>query len=239
MNTTAKPNFGHVESAPPDPILGITDAYKADPHPLKLNLGVGAYRTDEQQPYVLNVVKKTESILLENHLDKEYLPIEGYPKFLQAATKLVLGADCAPVRENRVCTIQSVGGTGALRLAAEFFKRFFPDMQVYLPNPTWGNHNHLLNYTGVKWVDYRYYNPSNHLLDINGMLEDIRNAPRGSAILLHACAHNPTGIDPTKEQWIQIAEVIEQCGHLAFWDFAYHGLPLEVWIKMLGLFECL
>jgi len=216
-------NFTHIEQAPPDPILGLTALYKEDSHDLKLNLGVGAYRTDEQQPYVLNVVKKTEAILLEQNLDKEYLPIDGYPKFLHAATNLVLGADSVAVKDKRVCTVQSVGGTGALRVCAEFIKLFFPDATCYVPNPTWGNHKQIFAQARVKFGEYRYYNPKTHRLDLPGLLDDIRSARRGSFFLLHACAHNPTGIDPTPEQWEIIAAALQDCGHVPLFDFAYQG----------------
>lgn len=215
--------FAHVEQAPPDPILGLTQAFKDDTHEMKLNLGVGAYRTDEQEPYVLSVVKKTEAILLEKNLDKEYLPIDGFPKFVQAASVLVFGSESPAIQQDRVAAVQSIGGTGALRIGADFLRAYVPGTTIYIPFPTWGNHKQIFTYAQLPFKDYRYYNSATKRLDINGLLEDIRSAPRGSIFLLHACAHNPTGVDPTIDQWDSIEKALKAAGHIPFFDFAYQG----------------
>lgn len=215
--------FAHVDQAPPDPIFGLTQKFKDDTHEMKLNLGVGAYRTEEQEPYVLNVVKKTEAILLERNLDKEYLPIEGYAEFVRAASVLVLGSESPAIKEDRVAAVQSLGGTGALRIGFEFLNIFSPDTTVYIPSPTWGNHRQILTYARLPFKDYRYYNPATKRLDIEGFLEDIRNAPRGSVFIIHACAHNPTGIDPSIDQWLSIEAAMKEAGQIPFFDFAYQG----------------
>uniref|UniRef100_A0A1D1ZUP4 Aspartate aminotransferase n=1 Tax=Auxenochlorella protothecoides TaxID=3075 RepID=A0A1D1ZUP4_AUXPR len=212
-----------VEMAPPDPILGVSEAFKRETSTDKLNLGVGAYRTEELQPYVLRVVGKAEKRMLERGDNKEYLSIEGLPEFRAATVELLLGADSAAVKEGRVATLQSLSGTGSLRVAAAFLAKFLPGVTVYLSRPTWGNHKNIFGDAGVEWREYAYFNPATVSLDFDGMLHDIAAAPAGSVILLHGCAHNPTGIDPTREQWSKIADVIEERHHLAFFDVAYQG----------------
>lgn len=215
--------LGDVEQAPPDLVLGITEAFKADTDPNKLNLGVGAYRTEELQPYVLNVVRTAEERMLQANENKEYLPIEGLPTFRSATVDLLLGKDSKAVKENRVATLQALSGTGSLAVAAQFIHQFLPGKTVYISNPSWPNHKNIFALAGVPWDTYRYFKPETIGLDFEGMMEDIENAPEGSVILLHGCAHNPTGIDPTKEQWAAIADVIEKKNHLAFFDVAYQG----------------
>lgn len=215
--------LSNVEQAPPDLVLGITEAFKADTDPEKLNLGVGAYRTEELQPYVLKVVRTAEERMLQANENKEYLPIEGLPAFREATVELLLGNDCNAVKEKRVATLQALSGTGSLAVGAQFLHQFLPGKTVYISDPSWPNHKNIFTLAGVKWDTYRYFDPSTVGLDFNGMIEDIKAAPEGSVILLHGCAHNPTGIDPTKEQWATIADVIEEKGHLAFFDVAYQG----------------
>ncbi|KAL2939959.1 Aspartate aminotransferase chloroplastic [Bienertia sinuspersici] len=172
--------FEGISMAPPDPILGVSEAFKADTDEKKLNLGVGAYRTEELQPYVLNVVKK-------------------------------------------VATVQGLSGTGSLRLAAALIERYFPGAKVLISSPSWGNHKNIFNDARVPWSEYRYYDPKTVGLDFEGMIADIKAAPEGSFILLHGCAHNPTGIDPTPEEWEKIADVIQEKNHIPFFDVAYQG----------------
>lgn len=217
--------FSGVQQAPEDPILGVTVAYQKDPSPLKVNLGVGAYRTEEGKPLVLKVVKKAESIIASNpNIDHEYLPIAGLAAFNSLSVKLILGEDCPALQQKRVVTAQCLSGTGSLRVGAEFLAKHYPKSKVvYLPSPTWGNHNKIFPNGGIPVKQYRYYLPSTKGLDFMGMCEDLRSAPDGSVILLHACAHNPTGVDPTKEQWSTIRSIIRAKGHLPFFDSAYQG----------------
>uniref|UniRef100_A0A0E0GE32 Aspartate aminotransferase n=1 Tax=Oryza nivara TaxID=4536 RepID=A0A0E0GE32_ORYNI len=215
--------FEGVPMAPPDPILGVSEAFKADQNDLKLNLGVGAYRTEELQPYVLNVVKKAETLMLEKGENKEYLPIEGLAAFNKATAELLFGADNPVLKQGRVATLQSLSGTGSLRLAAAFIQRYFPEAKVLISSPTWGNHKNIFNDAKVPWSEYRYYDPKTVGLDFQGMIADIQAAPDGSFVLLHGCAHNPTGIDPTPEQWEKIADVIQEKKHMPFFDVAYQG----------------
>lgn len=215
--------FEGISMAPPDPILGVSEAYKADTDEKKLNLGVGAYRTEELHPYVLNVVKKAENLMLERGENKEYLPIEGLAAFNKATAELLFGADNPVIKEQRVATVQGLSGTGSLRLAAALIERYFPGAKVLISSPTWGNHKNIFNDARVPWSEYRYYDPKTVGLDFEGMIADIKAAPEGSFILLHGCAHNPTGIDPTPEQWEKIADVIKEKNHIPFFDVAYQG----------------
>ncbi|KAK9742193.1 hypothetical protein RND81_03G154400 [Saponaria officinalis] len=215
--------FEGVSMAPPDPILGVSEAYKADTDEKKLNLGVGAYRTEELSPYVLEVVKKAENLMLERGENKEYLPIEGLAAFNKVTAELLFGAGNPVISEQRVATVQSLSGTGSLRLAAGLIERYFPGAKVLISSPTWGNHKNIFNDARVPWSEYRYYDPKTVGLDFEGMISDIKEAPEGSFILLHGCAHNPTGIDPTPAQWEKIADVIQEKNHVPFFDVAYQG----------------
>lgn len=212
-----------VEQAPPDPILGVSEAFKRDNSPDKLNLGVGAYRDEDLKPYVLNVVKKAERKILDANENKEYLPIDGLPAFKQATLDLLLGQDHPAIKEGRIAVVQSLSGTGSLRVGAEFISKFMKGTTVYLSNPTWGNHRNIFADAGVEWKYYRYYDPETVGLDIDGMVEDIQNAPEASVIVLHGCAHNPTGIDPDKSQWGKILDACVKKNHLPFFDVAYQG----------------
>ncbi|XP_072953025.1 aspartate aminotransferase P2, mitochondrial isoform X1 [Typha angustifolia] len=219
-------NFSRFESvtmAPPDPILGVSEAFRADTNDLKLNLGVGAYRTEELQPYVLNVVKKAENLMLEKGENKEYLPIEGLAAFNKVTAELLLGADNPVIQQGKVATVQGLSGTGSLRLAAAFIQRYFPAAKALISSPTWGNHKNIFNDARVPWSEYRYYDPRTVGLDFDGMMADIKAAPDGSFVVLHGCAHNPTGIDPTPEQWEKLADVIQEKNHIPFFDVAYQG----------------
>jgi aspartate aminotransferase len=216
----------NVPTAPDDPILGVTLAYNADPVEDKLNLGVGAYRTEEGKPFVLSVVRKVENLLAQDtKLNKEYLPIDGLAAFNDLSARLLFGNDSPALAQHKVATVQAISGTGALRLGAEFIRRFLPaGTPVYISNPTWGNHPAIFKDAGVTDVrQYRYFKDDTRSLDLEGMLADLKGAPQGSVILLHTCAHNPTGVDPTLEEWEKILDVLQERGHLGFFDTAYQG----------------
>eukprot|EP00670_Eutreptiella_braarudii_P014065 CAMPEP_0174318098 /NCGR_PEP_ID=MMETSP0810-20121108/7991_1 /TAXON_ID=73025 ORGANISM="Eutreptiella gymnastica-like, Strain CCMP1594" /NCGR_SAMPLE_ID=MMETSP0810 /ASSEMBLY_ACC=CAM_ASM_000659 /LENGTH=867 /DNA_ID=CAMNT_0015428233 /DNA_START=18 /DNA_END=2621 /DNA_ORIENTATION=- len=219
--------FKDVAMAPPDPILGVTQAFKACESADKLNLGVGAYRSEEGKPWVLPTVKAAEAKLLElqeaGAINKEYLPIDGIPEFYSAALKLMLGDDCTPLKEGRVCSVQCLSGTGGLRLAAACIGQFQKGASIYVPNPTWGNHNKIFPREGVPVKSYTYYKPETCGLDFEGMCADLNAMPSGSVVLLHACAHNPTGVDPTEEQWAEIASIVKKRGLVPLIDSAYQG----------------
>jgi aspartate aminotransferase len=216
--------FGNVELGPPDSILGITEAYKRDSNPKKVNLGVGAYRDDQGKPFVLPCVRKAEQQLISANLDHEYAGIAGLPDFTQESIKLALGENSKVIQEKRYATVQSVSGTGALRVGAEFLSTWFPHNKVvWQPTPTWGNHVPVFKFAGLDVKQYRYYDKKTCGFDEAGCLEDIQKIPEKSIILLHACAHNPTGVDPSPEQWIKISEACKKRQLYVFFDMAYQG----------------
>ncbi|EPS65848.1 aspartate aminotransferase, partial [Genlisea aurea] len=202
----------------------VTVAYNNDPSPVKLNLGVGAYRTEEGKPLVLNVVRRAEQIITEDSSRvKEYLPIVGLAEFNKLSAKLILGADSPAILENRVTTVQCLSGTGSLRVGAEFLSQHYPQKIIYIPQPTWGNHIKVFGVAGLSVKAYRYYDPTTRGLNFQGLLEDLQSAPSGSIVLLHACAHNPTGVDPTPHQWDQIRQLVRSKELFPFFDSAYQG----------------
>ncbi|GBG89792.1 hypothetical protein CBR_g49643 [Chara braunii] len=216
--------WAKLAQAPEDPILGVTVAYNRDPNPVKLNLGVGAYRTDEGKPYVLHVVRRAEAALVgDRSRNKEYLPIVGLAAFNKLSRALAFGADHPAVLSNRIATVQCLSGTGSLRVGAEFMAQHYHTPVIYVPVPTWGNHNKVFPKAGLKLLTYRYYDPATRGLNFAGMIDDLQAAPDGAVILLHACAHNPTGVDPLPEQWDAIRQVIRAKRQLPFFDSAYQG----------------
>ncbi|KAL9633048.1 MAG: hypothetical protein Q9204_003559, partial [Flavoplaca sp. TL-2023a] len=202
----------------------ITEAYKKDSLPEKINLGVGAYRDDKGKPYVLPSVRSAEEKVVKSNLDKEYAGITGVPSFTKAAAVLAYSSGSTAIKEDRVAITQSISGTGALRIGGEFLARHFPgDKKIFIPTPSWANHNAVFKDSGLQVEKYRYYNKDTIGLDFDGMVADIKAAPEGSVVLLHACAHNPTGIDPTEAQWKQISDVVKEKKHYPFFDMAYQG----------------
>ncbi|KAH0989807.1 hypothetical protein GBA52_001290 [Prunus armeniaca] len=200
-------------------------AYGKDPSPLKLNLGFGVYRTEDGKPFILNVVRRVERLLVNDMSNfKEYLPITGIAEFNRWSARLILGADSPAIKENRVTTVQCLSGTGSLRIGAEFLAKHYPQQHtVYMSQPTYGNHPNLFSVAGLAIKTYRYYDPGTCGLDFQGMLEDLQSAPSGAIVLLQACAHNPTGVDPTIPQWEQIRQLMRSKGLLPFFDSAYQG----------------
>lgn len=169
-------------------------------------------------------MRTAEKKVVESLADKEYAGITGVPAFTKAAALLAYGPDSAPLKEDRIVITQSISGTGALRIGGAFLERFYPGAKkVYLPTPTWANHNAVMKDSGLQVEKYRYYNKDTIGLDFEGMVADIKGAPKGSIFLLHACAHNPTGVDPTEAQWRQISDAVKAGGHFAFFDMAYQG----------------
>lgn len=202
----------------------MTEAFKADKDARKINLGVGAYRDGNGKPYVLSSVKKAEERLTAQNPDKEYLPISGLPEFTKAAAKLAYGPDSKPLDANAVAVVQSISGTGALRIGGAFLQRFFPTAKtIYIPTPSWGNHTAVFRDSGLEVKQYRYFDKKTVGLDFAGMKEDLQNMPEGSLVLLHACAHNPTGVDPTQEQWVELSSLIAEKQLFPFFDMAYQG----------------
>ncbi|KAG7462483.1 hypothetical protein MATL_G00185230 [Megalops atlanticus] len=222
--------FAEVPQAVPVAVFKLTADFREDKDPNKVNLGVGAYRTDDGQPWVLPVVKKVERMIVEDDsLNHEYLPILGLPEFRSSASKIALGEDSPAIQENRVGGVQCLGGTGALKIGAEFLRRWYngnnnTTTPVYVSAPTWENHNAVFSDAGFKDVrPYKYWDAEKRGLDLAGFLGDLESAPEGSIFVLHACAHNPTGTDPTQQEWVQIAEVMTRRGLFPFFDSAYQG----------------
>lgn len=215
--------FSEVPQAPPDAIFSILAKYNVDKYDEKTNLTVGAYRDNNGKPWILPTVRKATEILLNNpETNHEYLPMAGNASFVEASMKVLLGENSKAIKEGRATGIQSVSGTGSLRIAAEFLKRF-NDKTVYISKPTWPNHRAIMTDAGLKIANYPYWNDKTKSLNFSGMIDAMRKAPSGSIFLFHACAHNPTGVDPTPEQWQEIAEVMKQCDHFPFFDCAYQG----------------
>ncbi|XP_014218317.1 aspartate aminotransferase, mitochondrial [Copidosoma floridanum] len=216
--------WSHVEMGPPDAILGVTEAFKKDQNPKKINLGVGAYRDDNGKPFVLPSVQTAEKNLHSKGLDKEYSPISGNPEFCKHAINLALGDGNNVVSNGLNSTVQGISGTGSLTIGANFLSHFFPGhKEIYLPTPSWGNHTPLFKLAGLTVKSYRYYDPKTCGLDFQGLLDDVSKIPEKSIVLLHACAHNPTGVDPKPEQWVELSALIKKQKLFPFFDMAYQG----------------
>lgn len=223
-NATVSSPFQDISVAPPNAIFLTKANYLKDSHPDKLDLGIGAYRTDEGKPFVLSVVKKAEQLILsDSSRTKEYLPIGGMPELIKLSQNLILGNTSKAIADQRVAGIQTLSGTGALRVLCEFLSKFFPNAPIYLSRPTWGNHDAIAQESGLRPVYYSYWDSETRGLDLDGMLGDLLMAPNRSIIVLHACAHNPTGVDPTEEQWDRILQVVREKHHIPLFDSAYQG----------------
>jgi len=216
--------FETVKTAPPDPILGLTEAFNQDPSSDKINLSVGVYKDGSGKTPVLATVKEAERRLLENETTKSYLPMPGDPTYGSLVQKLMLGESHAIVTEGRGATAHCPGGTGALRVAGDYVHKVHPGSTLWLSDPTWANHPTIFGAAGLEVKTYAYRDPATNGLDFNAMLESLDKIPAGDVALLHGCCHNPTGIDPTVEQWAQIGELLNRRGVLPLVDFAYQGL---------------
>ena len=221
--SASSPLFSAIEMAPRDPILGITEAFNADQNPAKVNLGVGVYYDDNGKVPLLECVKKAEAILMEKFSPRTYLPIEGLAAYDKAVQELVFGADSDVVKEKRAITAQAIGGTGALKLGADFLQRFTPKSEVWISDPSWENHRALFESAGFKVNSYPYYDAATRGVNFTGMLDALKSMPEGSIVLLHACCHNPTGADLSDDQWTEVIAVVTQRNLIPFLDMAYQG----------------
>ena len=214
-----------VDAAPADPILGLSEAFKTDTNPKKVLLGLGAYRDDDGKPYVLPCVRRAAEIINERNMDNEYLPIHGLQSYIDKSLVTAYGSDCKQLNEGRIAGAQSLSGTGSLRVGFTFFANWYPnkDIDFLIPNPTWPLHRNLAQLCGFEWKNYRYYAPETKGFDFEGMKDDLKAAKDGSFVLLHTCAHNPTGVDPTKDQWESILEIVKSKNLYCGFDNAYQG----------------
>ncbi|WP_439811477.1 amino acid aminotransferase [Bordetella bronchiseptica] len=215
--------FASVELAPRDPILGLNEQYNADTRPGKVNLGVGVYYDDEGRIPLLQAVRKAEVARIEAAAARGYLPIEGIAGYNTGAQALLLGADSPLAAEGRVLTAQALGGTGALKIGADFLRQLLPQSKVLISDPSWENHRALFERAGFPVETYPYYDAATHGLNFDAMLAALQAAPEQTVVVLHACCHNPTGVDPTLQQWEQIAAVVKARNLVPFLDIAYQG----------------
>jgi aspartate/tyrosine/aromatic aminotransferase len=229
--------FQSLQMAPPDPILGLTAAFREDPNPGKINLGVGIYKDADGKTPTLACVQDAEARLLKSGAEKGYLPITGSPAYTSSVRSLMLGANHEAVTSERALSAQTPGGTGALRVAADFLRQKFPGATLWLSKPTWANHPAIFDAAGVPTKSYAYYDASTFGLDFNAMLADLKKIPAGDVVLLHGCCHNPSGIDPTVDQWKQIGDIVQERGLLPLVDFAYQGFGDGLTEDAAGLLE--
>jgi aspartate/tyrosine/aromatic aminotransferase len=218
--------FESLEMAPADPILGLSAAFREDPNPAKINLGVGEYRDTEGKTPILQTVKEVEAQLLRDETSKSYLDIAGSPEYGAAVRTLLFGADNAaePIPGHQAITLQTPGGTGALRLAGDFIHRHYPGARIWLSDPTWANHPKIFEAAGVEVRTYPYFDTTSNELDFAGLKHGLeQDLASGDVVLLHGCCHNPSGADPSTEQWRQIGETLASRGAIPFVDFAYQG----------------
>ena len=215
--------FAALQPAAPDPILGVTAKYLADPRPEKVNLGVGIYLDEKGKAGPLAIVKEEQKALIEAGLPNTYLPIRGLESYRNLTQRMVFGEDSEIVRSGRACTIQSLGGTGAIKLGTDFMRNVCGTTVGASSNPTWGNHDAIMRLAGMQAKKYRYYDAKNFGVDFSGMLEDVSALPAGSMPIFHSCCHNPTGYDLTIEQWKELLELCRKNRLIPLLDMAYQG----------------
>ena len=215
--------FSAIAQAPADPILGLTEAFNADINPHKINLGVGVYQDDTGKVPVLKAVRQAEALLPAREETKSYLPIDGLAAYNKQVQALLFGTDSAVFAEKRAVTIQGLGGTGALKVGSDFLRRFFPDSALYISDPSWENHRALFEAAGFQVKTYPYYDAATHNVDFDAMTTTLRKLPAHSIVVLHACCHNPTGVDLSPAQWDTLVTLFRSMDLIPFLDFAYQG----------------
>ncbi|MEG1130427.1 MAG: amino acid aminotransferase [Comamonas sp.] len=215
--------FTAVEMAPRDPILGLNEQFNADTNPSKVNLGVGVYFDDNGKLPLLQCVQAAEKAMMEKPSARGYLPIDGIAAYDNGVKALVFGAESDVVKSGRVATVQAIGGTGGLKIGADFLKKLNPNAKVLISNPSWENHKAIFTNAGFEVGTYSYYDAATRSIDFAGMLADLNAAPAGTVVVLHACCHNPTGYDITAAQWDEVIAVVKAKGLIPFLDMAYQG----------------
>lgn len=224
MNAPFVPSLlSAVELAPRDPIIGVTEAFNADPNPRKINLGVGVYCDEDGKVPLLECVKRAEREIMDKGAPHPYVPIDGIPAYDRAVQTLLFGAHSPIVTNGLAVTVQALGGTGGLKVGTDFLRRFAPGAEVWISEPSWENHRALFEGAGFNVNNYRYYDAATHGLDFAGMIADLDRLPAGTIVVLHVCCHNPTGVDPDPSQWARIIEVVRSRGLVPFLDMAYQG----------------
>ncbi len=215
--------FRDITPAPPDAILGLTEAWKNDPNPSKINLGAGVFKDAKGRTPILESVKDAEAHILSTASTKSYMPIAGAPEYRRLVQEMILGADHPILAANRAQTAHTPGGTAALRVGADFLKKFASNAAVWVSSPTWANHKGVFQAAGFAVKEYPYYDPVSKGLALDKMLAALDSVPAGDIVLLHACCHNPTGVDLTAGQWAEVATLAARRGWMPFLDFAYQG----------------
>jgi aromatic-amino-acid transaminase len=215
--------FSALELAPHDPIYGVTEAFHADPNPNKVNLGVGVYTDDEGKVPVLQCVRTVEQQLCASAAPHNYLPIDGLKAYDRAVQEVLFGLDCAALKEGRVVTVQAIGGTGGLKVGADLIRRINGGASIWISDPSWENHRAIFEYAGYTVNTYPYYDAATHGLKFDAMIAGLEAIPSGDVVLLHACCHNPTGVDLKQDQWERVIQVVNARGLVPFLDIAYQG----------------
>jgi aspartate/tyrosine/aromatic aminotransferase len=223
MENTITSAFDHIEDSPWDPIIEILAEYYKCKDPNKINLTVGAYRDENLKPVVFNCVREAEKKLFEEKFSRAYLPPTGDEEFNRLTQKIIFPEGHPVYKNNQILTVQSISGTGGIRLAAEFISHFFDSKKIYIPSLTWPNHPQIFNMSRLTIETYRYYDNTDKKLDLDGLLEDLEKAEDGATVVLQVCGHNPTGVDPSQEEWKKIAEIMLRKNLFPFFDNAYQG----------------
>jgi aromatic-amino-acid transaminase len=235
MNAAAAVSpLARAEMAPRDPILGLNEAFQADPNPNKINLGIGVYTDDAGKVPLLKCIQQAEKELADKAAPRSYLPIDGIAAYSKAAQSLIFGADSEVVSSGRAVTVQALGGTGALKVGADFLKSLIPTAQALISDPSWENHRALFEQAGFAVSAYPYYDSAKRGVNFEGMKASLAAAPHGSLVILHSCCHNPTGYDLTQAQWNEIIAIVRDKGHVPFLDLAYQGfgdgIEADAWV---------
>lgn len=215
--------FEHVDAYPGDPILSLVETYLQDPRPQKVNLGIGLYYDEQGRIPLLASVQQAEAAIAAESGPRSYLPMEGAADYRAVVQKLLFGADSEALKAGRIATIQTLGGSGALKVGADLLKRYFPKSEAWVSNPTWDNHRSIFEGAGIAVHDYPYYDAKTGGVDFAGMVATLKGLPAQSIVLLHPCCHNPTGVDLSREQWQQVIAIVAERNLIPFLDIAYQG----------------
>ena len=227
--------FERIPTASPDPIFGLSEAFRADSRPGKINLGIGVYRDEQGRTPVLSSVKEAEALLLDEQTSKSYLPIEGTDTYGRAVQRLLLGDSSEVIASGRVLTAHTPGGTSALRVAGDLLRDQCPETKIWMPEPTWANHHQVFEAAGLAIRKYAYFDRQRNRVDFEAMLAAVKGIPQGDVVLLHGCCHNPTGADLTPDQWRILATQLKEQGLLPLVDIAYQGFAVGLEADAEGL----